>query len=55
MVQATEAGVIIMPPVPAFYAKPNSIDEMIDHSIGRVLDMFEIQNSLVKRWGNNCE
>lgn len=53
MVQATEAGAIIMPPVPAFYAKPNSIDEMVDHSIGRVLDMFEIENSLVKRWGNS--
>jgi flavin prenyltransferase len=51
MVQVTEAGAIIMPPVPAFYAKPRSIDEMMDHSIGRVLDMFEIKNDLVKRWG----
>ena len=51
MVQVTEAGAIIMPPVPAFYAKPRSIDEMIGHSIGRVLDMFEIKNDLVKRWG----
>ena len=51
MAQVTEAGAIIMPPVPAFYAKPRSIDEMIDHSIGRVLDMFEIKNDLVKRWG----
>ena len=49
--QVTEAGAIIMPPVPAFYAKPRSIDEMIGHSIGRVLDMFEIKNDLVKRWG----
>ena len=51
MAQVTEAGAIIMPPVPAFYAKPRSIDEMIGHSIGRVLDMFEIKNDLVKRWG----
>jgi 4-hydroxy-3-polyprenylbenzoate decarboxylase len=51
MAQVTEAGAIVMPPVPAFYAKPRSIDEMIDHSIGRVLDMFEIKNDLVKRWG----
>ena len=49
--QVTEAGAIVMPPVPAFYAKPRSIDEMIGHSIGRVLDMFEIKNDLVKRWG----
>ena len=51
MAQVTEAGAIVMPPVPAFYAKPRSIDEMIGHSIGRVLDMFEIKNDLVKRWG----
>jgi 4-hydroxy-3-polyprenylbenzoate decarboxylase len=51
MAQVTEAGAIIMPPVPAFYAKPSSIDEMVGHSIGRVLDMFEIKNDLVKRWG----
>jgi 4-hydroxy-3-polyprenylbenzoate decarboxylase len=51
MAQVTEAGAIVMPPVPAFYAKPRSIDEMIDHSIGRVLDMIDIKNDLVKRWG----
>jgi 4-hydroxy-3-polyprenylbenzoate decarboxylase len=50
MAQATEAGAIIAPPVPAFYARPQSIDDMIDHSIGRMLDLFEIENHLALRW-----
>src|ERR1700691_3948463 len=40
MAQLAEMGAVIAPPVPAFYAKPQSIDEMIDHSLGRVLDQF---------------
>jgi 4-hydroxy-3-polyprenylbenzoate decarboxylase len=51
MVQATEAGAIIMPPVPAFYARPQSVDHIVDHSVGRVLDLFGIENDLVRRWG----
>lgn len=51
MASATEAGAIIYPPVPAFYANPQSIDEMVDHSIGRVLDLFGLETSLVRRWG----
>jgi len=51
MASATEAGAIIYPPVPAFYANPQSIEEMIDHSIGRVLDLFGLETSLVRRWG----
>lgn len=50
MAKATEAGAIIAPPVPAFYARPKSLEEMLDHSIGRVLDLFDIENHLVKRW-----
>jgi 4-hydroxy-3-polyprenylbenzoate decarboxylase len=51
MVQATEAGAIIMPPVLAFYARPQSVDDIVDHSVGRVLDLFGIENDLVRRWG----
>jgi 4-hydroxy-3-polyprenylbenzoate decarboxylase len=40
-----------MPPVPAFYAKPKSLDEMVAHSVGRALDLFGIGNELVQRWG----
>ena len=50
MTQASESGAVIMPPVPAFYAKPESIADMVDHTVGRVLDLFDIDNSLVKRW-----
>ena len=50
MVAATEMGAIIAPPVPAFYAKPVSLDDMIDHTLGRLLDMFDIETGTVRRW-----
>jgi 4-hydroxy-3-polyprenylbenzoate decarboxylase len=50
MTQACENGAIIMPPVPAFYAHPQSIDDMVNHSVGRCLDLFNIETDLVKRW-----
>ena len=50
MVQATEMGAIIMPPVPAFYAKPATVEDIVDHSVGRALDLFGIHNALVRRW-----
>lgn len=51
MVKAAQAGAIIMPPVPSFYTKPESIDDIINHTVGRVLDMFGfLDNKLVKRW-----
>lgn len=43
-------GAIIAPPVPAFYAKPTSLEEMVDHSIGRVLDLFDIETNCLTRW-----
>lgn len=50
MLRATEAGAIIAPPVPAFYNRPETIAQMVDHSLGRVLDLFDIDTGLVKRW-----
>ena len=50
MLQATNSGAIIMPPVPAFYARPKTLDEMVNHSVGRVLDLFDIETDLVARW-----
>jgi 4-hydroxy-3-polyprenylbenzoate decarboxylase len=50
MVTLSEMGVIIAPPVPAFYNMPTSIDEIVEHSIGRVLDLFELNSKAVKRW-----
>jgi 4-hydroxy-3-polyprenylbenzoate decarboxylase len=50
MVAVTEMGAIVYPPAPALYAKPASIAEMIDHTLGRVLDLFDIDTGTVKRW-----
>jgi 4-hydroxy-3-polyprenylbenzoate decarboxylase len=51
MLAATEIGAIIAPPVPAMYARPQSLDAMVDHSLGRVLDLFGIDTGRVMRWG----
>lgn len=50
MAAVTEAGAIVYPPVPAFYAKPESIDAMVDHTVGRVLDLFGLESNTVRRW-----
>lgn len=50
MKKATEMGAIIAPPVPAFYNKPQTIDDIVNHSVGRVLDLFDIDTDVVKRW-----
>ena len=50
MAQAAEAGAVIMPPVPAFYARPQSLDDMVNHTVGRCLDLFDIPTGLVERW-----
>ncbi|MBS1677765.1 MAG: UbiX family flavin prenyltransferase [Actinobacteria bacterium] len=52
MLQATENGAIVMPPVPAFYAHPTTIAEMVDHSVGRALDLLDLdlELGLVERW-----
>lgn len=50
MISVTEMGGIIFPPVPAFYTKPRSIEEMTDHLIGRILDLFGLESGTVRRW-----
>jgi len=50
MTAATEMGAIIAPPMPGFYAMPQSLDDMINHTVGRVLDLFGLDAGLVKRW-----
>ena len=50
MTQLSEMGAIIAPPVPAFYSRPQSLDEMVTQSVGRVLDLFELELPQVKRW-----
>jgi 4-hydroxy-3-polyprenylbenzoate decarboxylase len=50
MLAVTEMGGVIAPPLPAFYAQPKSIGDIVDHSVGRVLDLFDINNDLAGRW-----
>ncbi len=50
MVQVTQMGGIIYPPVPAFYHLPQTIDELVDDTVGRVLDLFDLDCGLAKRW-----
>jgi len=50
MVSVTEMGAIVAPPVPAFYARPKDLDQMVDHTLGRVLDLFDIHCQAVRRW-----
>ena len=50
MLDVTDMGAIVAPPVPAFYTRPQSLDAMVDHSVGRVLDLFGIDNDLAGRW-----
>lgn len=50
MLAATENGAIVMPPVPAFYHRPKTLDDIINQTVGRCLDLFDIDSGLVKRW-----
>ena len=50
MERLCEMGAIIMPPVPAFYHKPQNIQDIIDHTVGKILDIFGIEHSLFQRW-----
>ncbi len=50
MAQATRNGAIVMPPVPAFYHRPQSLDDVVNQTVGRALDLFGIEAGIVKRW-----
>ncbi|MDP6343257.1 MAG: UbiX family flavin prenyltransferase [Alphaproteobacteria bacterium] len=50
MLKLTRMGVTILPPVPAFYNQPESLDDMVDHIVMRILDQFEISRNLAERW-----
>ncbi|MBN2361216.1 MAG: UbiX family flavin prenyltransferase [Deltaproteobacteria bacterium] len=50
MAAVTEMGAIVMPPLPTFYDKPKSIDDLIDNTVGRVLDLLEVQHDLTRPW-----
>jgi flavin prenyltransferase len=51
MLRVAQAGALVMPPLPAFYARPRTLEELVDHTVGRVLDHFGVEHDLVRRWG----
>ena len=51
MLTLSDMGAVIAPPVPAFYAQPRSLEDLVDQSIGRVLDLFGLESGRVQRWG----
>ncbi len=52
MLKLARLGVVILPPVPGFYTKPKTIEEIVSHTVGKCLDQFDIEHDLYKRWGN---
>ncbi|MBI3512826.1 MAG: UbiX family flavin prenyltransferase [Proteobacteria bacterium] len=54
MAAVTEMGAIVLPPVPSFYAKPQTVDDIVNHTVGRALDLFDIDSGLVQRWGEDA-
>ncbi len=53
MARLSEMGAIIMPPMPAFYHRPQTIQDIVDHTVGKVLDIFNIKHNLFRRWSGN--
>ena len=53
MLAATEAGAVVMPPVPAFYGRPASIDDLVVSTVCRALDLFDIDVGRLRRWGED--
>jgi 4-hydroxy-3-polyprenylbenzoate decarboxylase len=52
--EAAQLGAVIAPPVPSFYNKPQTIDDLVNHSVGRVLDLFDLEVGVVKRWAGHA-
>jgi polyprenyl P-hydroxybenzoate/phenylacrylic acid decarboxylase-like protein len=50
MVQVTEMGGVVFPPVPAFYSHARTVDDLVNHTVGRVLDLFGLEHDRIKRW-----
>jgi len=55
MTQVTEMGGVVFPPVPAFYHKPKSVSDLIEHTIGKILDLFEIRHKLSHPWRDDFQ
>ncbi|MCS5587742.1 MAG: 3-octaprenyl-4-hydroxybenzoate carboxy-lyase, partial [Porticoccaceae bacterium] len=54
MLRASQIGAIICPPSPVFYTRPQSLDDIIDQSVARILDLFDIEDNDIERWEGNA-
>jgi 4-hydroxy-3-polyprenylbenzoate decarboxylase len=54
MLALSDMGAVIAPPVPAFYAQPESLMDLVDHAVGRVLDLFDLDTGRIRRWGEEA-
>jgi 4-hydroxy-3-polyprenylbenzoate decarboxylase len=55
MLYLSNSGAVIVPPMPAFYNKPKSLDDVVNHFVARILDQFGIDNDYTTRWGEKQE
>jgi 4-hydroxy-3-polyprenylbenzoate decarboxylase len=53
--EAAKLGAVIAPPMPAFYNQPQTIDDLVNHSVGRILDLFDLDVGILKRWEGSDE
>ncbi len=51
MHRAADLGAVILPPAPAFYQRPRTVDDIVDHTVGKILDLFDVDHALFDRWG----
>ena len=52
MTRAADYGAVILPPVPAFYQQPETIDDIVNHTVGKLFDCLDIEHNLMRRWGD---
>ena len=55
LLKISRAGGIVLPSLPGFYTKPRSIADLVDHSVGKILDQFKVEHDLYRRWGGDCD
>lgn len=55
LLQAAELGAVILPPMPAFYHQPKTVDDIVNQTVGKILDQFQIEHTLFRRWGQSAE
>jgi 4-hydroxy-3-polyprenylbenzoate decarboxylase len=53
MLRLTDMGAILFPPLPAFYHRPKTVEDIVDHTVGRVLDLFGVDHALFERWSGS--